>query len=319
MKTFLIVLAGILIVIMAIFLTGNGELFLRITPVKIKYPEKVEVGIGGSKQILLFFPKSLSLLRWIDIGVEVGVMENHRLEDLPDTIMINSISSSSYVSPKSGNQVTTISLQTSDTIAPGVYLIYLRMSAPLFGEIKTLPVEIIVKSSNDDVIFTSNGPKYRGNVAGLNNLGTQPVDEKTAFIGDSSMSLTYRTPIEFVQGGYEQMIVKLDTRPSSPENGYRINIVCAEDEERFNEYFTIDNFQVDNGTDLTLVTFIVSIKNESPWPGIFDCSIEVEADDMGTIGSVPLTIVIVESADDVIITPGGISYRHFDLQTDAIP
>lgn len=318
-KTFFILLAGIIIGILTMFLTGNGVFFLHITPVKIKYPEKIEVGIGGSKQILIFFSKSVSLLRWNDIEVEVGVMKNHRLEDLPDTITVNSISSSSYVSPDSGNQVTTISLQTSDTISPGIYLIYLRMSSPFFGEIKTLPVEVVVKASHDDVVFTLNEPQYRGNLEDPNNLGTLPVDQKRVYIGDSSMSLIYRTPIEFVQGGYEKMIVKLDTDNSSSENGYRIDVVCAEDEERFKEAFTISKHKMDSAVDNSSVTTIMSIKNESPWHGTFDCSIEVAGDNMGTISSVPLTFEIVESDDDVIITPGGVSYRHFGLTTVTIP
>ena len=41
----------------------------------------------------------------------------------------------------------------------------------------------------------------------------------------------------------------------------------------------------------------------------FNLDVQLEAEGVGVIGRVPLTISVVEAADDILFPPGGVAYR----------
>lgn len=313
-KKILIAIAVVIVLtILTSFLSGNGKLVLHIKPAEVKYRDTVELGIGETKKVILFIDKFWTLLHWSDIEVRAGIFENNKLEPLSDLISIGKISSSRAIGPGGRNQRIIIPLSVSSEILPGNYLIHLQLEAPLFGIIGRIPLTIAISESADDVIYTPDGPVYRGNNGPPSEQAFLPVNKKTIEFGDRQLPFTYRDPIEMTMGSYKGIIVSLDTTGSDSEKAhYKFSVVGFENSQAVSlpDNLEIKSISFDNAITSGRIKSVFTIKHLfSRSAQTLELAIKIEEEENGLTAYVPFTISVIESPDDTVITPGGETYR----------
>ena len=312
-----------IILVFALFYCGF-RILLCIDPVKLTYRDSIDMGIGETKTLIFSLNKSSTLLRYADIHIS--------LDSLPQSFMITNIFSMNPGPPRSPlssilygeNEKTVATLNSSTTIEPGTYKFYARLSTPWTGNLGKMPITVTITEAADDIVDTSDGPVYRANLPGETRW--EPVKETMVLLGAQKISLTYRGTIDMNSYGYKGILFEMNTAGTELA-GKKIIYTLGD----------WDNYQHPGFAELMKAGIIQSFDNLSDkqsispimlrlsrWNSPLNLGVQVEAEGLGIIGRVPLTINCHESSDDVMYAPGGggpmyLSGGQVEQKTVSIP
>ena len=294
----------VIILVCALFYCGF-RLLLYVDPVKLTYRDSIDMGIGETKTLIFSLNKSSTLLRYADIHIS--------LDSLPQSFIITNIFSMNPGPPRSRlssilygeNEKTITTINASTTIEPGTYKFYARLSTPWTGNLGKMPITVTITEAADDIVNTSDGPVYRANLPGETRW--EPVKEATVLLGAQKIPLTYRDTIDMNSSGYKGILFELNTAGTELE-GKKITYTLGD----------WDNNQDPGFAELMKVVAIKSFDNLPGeksftaimlrlfgWNRPINLGVQVEAEGLGIIGRVPLTVNCHESSDDVMFAPGG--------------
>jgi len=281
------------------------RILLYVDPVKLTYRDSIDMGIGETKTLIFSLNKSSTLLCYADIHIS--------LDSLPQSFIITNIFSMNPGPPRSSlssilygeNEKTIATLNASTTIEPGTYKFYARLSTPWTGNLGKMPITVTITEAADDIVDTSTGPVYRANLPGETRW--DPVKEPTVLLGAQKIPLTYRDTIDMNSSGYKGILFELNTAGTELE-GKKITYTLGD----------WDNNQDPGFAELMKVVAIKSFDNLPGeksftaimlrlfgWNRPINLGVQVEAEGLGIIGRVPLTVYCHESSDDVMFAPGG--------------
>lgn len=129
-------------------------------------------------------------------------------------------------------------------------------------------------------------------------------------------TLKYRDRLEMGVGECKEFLVKLHKGDSWLENRevvYTLGILEGDELKPLPESIEVGMSNYANLGDDNMTRFqgtFIGVKTSPDiLPGEYELSMQLEAKRIGVIGRVPLTINVKKSADDIVDTPGGPTYR----------
>lgn len=298
-RILLIVLFGILGSAFIIFA------WTMIKPIQVTYRDSIDMNIGGSKTVLFKIEKLGTIFSFIHANFSFGVFRDGKLQALPDYLGVKETGSSPVLPPSGKDQITYIEISTSPNISPGQYLIYaqLRIAGIRLGR---LPITVTIKESEDDIVNTSKGPIYRGNLP--DNSQWEPVKEKTAELGALPVFLTYRDTVNMTAGDYKVVLLNFnstDARLDVKNFSYQVGVLGNGNLGLLPSVLQIENIELENqtGAQVSAITF----KLANTWSEVtLHLGIQITVEGIDILGTVPLTVNILSSADDLFPTPAGV-------------
>ncbi len=284
----------IIVIAVAVFF-AVVRLSLFIKPVQLTYRDNATMGAGEGRVFIFNFDKQATVLRYSQINFIPG--------DVPDGLQISGFSTSSPHLPRpfifdlldGYRQQTLFTLNASPDIKPGTYQFHFHLRTPLTGDLGEVPVNVVIQEQPDDVIVTGNGPVYRADLPGETRW--PPVKETTVLVGDQKVPLTYRSGIDMRNLGYKTVLLSLSTNGTALA-GKKITFSVSNTRD-----FTADLKSYDMQSPY-LTEAALAVRSRFPGISSAELDIQIQAEGIGVIDSVPLTISTVQSPDDVIVSPG---------------
>jgi hypothetical protein len=134
------------------------------------------------------------------------------------------------------------------------------------------------------------------------------VKETTVLLGAQKIPLTYRDTIDMNSYGYKGILFEMNTAGTELE-GKKITYTLGDwdnnQDPGFAELMKIDAIKsfvnIPGEQSFTAIMLTLS----GMWNSPINLGVQVEAEGLGIIGRVPLTINCHESSDDVMYAPGG--------------
>jgi len=309
-KNVLISVSILILAFIVIFLSMNRNLLLHLKPAEMTYLNTVELSVGETKKIILFFNKAKTLLHWSDVIIHADIDVNDETTSFPENLITIQSNSSRAIGPQDKNQKTVLTISASNEITPGEYDVILRLSGAFFGDIAQVPLKLVISESYDDVIDTPDGFSYRSELQGQD---YQVIGEKTVYLGDKQLPFTYRDSIDMRICGYKEIIIK--TVPEKDNTYFKYSIIPVDDKqaESFASDFDICTRAYNNQSKSgSILLSVLSIKHiYSQIAKSYECAVKIETEDE-IVGYAPLDICVYESPDDIVITPAGEMYREND-------
>jgi hypothetical protein len=293
-------------------------------PATLKYRDHLEMGIGECKEFLVGLDKSDSWLENREVVYTLGMLEDDELKPLSESIEVGM---SNYANLGDDNmakfQGTIIGVKTSPRISPGEYKLGMQLEVEGMGVIGLVPLTISVIETADDIFPTPGGPAYRAQVHGPDMEEWPSVEEQTVALGIHGVQLEYRDFVEMETGQCKGILFTLHTAGTELENkkvNYTVGVIegdmlapLPEEPLEIVEMWTYDS----PPHQLSPVTVIlIGTDCRMSQPEEFNLGVQLEAEGMGVIGLVPLTINVIETADDIFGTPGGPAYRAHVLLSE---
>ncbi len=283
-------------------------------PASLTYRDHLEMGIGGCEGIIFRLHKDDSWLENREVAYTLGIWENGELKPLPESIELLGTGNFSLLSDveMAKFQGTIISIKTSPNILPGEYELSVQLEAKRLGVIAHVPLTINVVASADDIVETPGGPVYRAGVSGPGEEPWPPVEEQTVTLGTQGVQLEYRDFVEIETGGCKGILFTLHTAGTELENedvNYTVGLFeddafkpLPEEPLEIVEMWTYDSppHRLSPVTVILIGTDCRMNRSEE-----FNLGVQLEVEGIGVIGRVPLTINVMETADDIIGVPAG--------------
>jgi len=281
-------------------------------PATLKYRDHLEMGVGGCEGVIFHLSKSDSWLENREVAYTLGILEDGEFKPLPELIEAGygnwGVLGDEEMAKFQGSVMT---VRTSPDISPGEYELGVQLEAERIGVIGCVPLTINVRASADDIVETPGGPTYRARVSGPGEEPWTPVEEQTVTLGTQGVQLDYRDFVEMKTGECKGILFTLHTSGTELESK-DINYTVGMDEDdtlkllpegplEIVEMWTYDS--PPHQTSPVTVIFIGTCGMASSHE--FNLGVQLEAEGIGVIGRVPLTINVIETADDIFGTPAG--------------
>jgi len=172
---------------------------------------------------------------------------------------------------------------------------------------------VTIEKSGDDVIDTPDGPVYRVNANLPGERPWEPVKEKTVLVGAQRIPLTYRDTADMESGSYKGILLNFNTAGTDLENKHiTYTLGTLEDNQLKPLPQDMQVAEIKPYPNQKSSVSVITMKLRSmTWGGYtLKLGIQVEADGVGVIGLIPITVNVVASADDLFGTPAGVyAYR----------
>jgi len=288
-------------------------------PATLKYRDYLEMGIGGCKGVIFHLEKSDTRLENREVAYTLGILEDGEFKPLPESIEVPEKWNYSRLGDPGMAifQETVIKVRTSPSILPGEYKLSVQLEAEGIGVIDRLPLTIDVRKSADDIINTPGGPTYRARIPGTGEEPWPPVEEQTVALGTQGVQLHYRDFVEMQIGECKGILFTLHTSGTELENkdiNYTVGMIEGDKLNPLPEPLELEMVEMwtyDSPPHRTSPVTVVVIRTDyrTDQPHEFNLGVQLEAEGIGVIGRVPLTINVIEAADVIIFTPGGPAYR----------
>ncbi len=279
---------------------------------RLSYRDYLEMGIGGCKGVIFKLHKSDSRLENREVVYTLGILEDGEFKPLPESIELVGMGNYSLLSDveMARFQGTIIRVKTSPAILPGEYELSVQLEAKRIGVIDRVPLTISVRASADDIVETPDGPAYRTRVSSQGEEPWPPVEEQTVTLGVQGVQLDYRDFVEMKTGECKGILFTLHTSGTELENkniNYTVGMIEDNALKPLPEPLEIvEMWTYDSLPHLSSpVTVILIGTCGMNYPDEFNLGVQLEAEGIGVIGRVPLTISVIAMADDIIGTPAG--------------
>jgi hypothetical protein len=308
----LIALCTLVCLLVLLPLASLGGCQRQQEPATLTYRDRLEMGIGACKGIIYRLSKGDSWLENREVVYTLGILEGDEFKPLPESIEFLGTGNFSLLSDieMAKFQGTIMGVGTSPNILPGEYELSIQLEAKRIGVIAHVPLTINIREAADDIVYTPGGPAYRAQVHGPDMEEWPPVEEQTVTLGTQGVQLDYRDFVEMETGQCKGILFTLHTAGTELENK-KINYTVGLLEEgafkplpeplEIVEMWTYDS--PPHQTSPVTVILIDTCGMDSTYE--FNLGVQLEAEGIGVIGRVPLTISVMETADDIIGVPAG--------------
>lgn len=283
----------------------------------LEYRDHLEMGVGGCGGNIFFLSKGDSWLENRLVSYTLGVREDGEFKPLtePFEVVDNCDFSNLGDDEMVYFQGTIMRVEAASAIQPGEYELTVRLEVEGKGGIDYLPLTIEVAGAADDILFTPGGAAYRANVHGPDTEEWPPVAEQTVSLGDQEIQLDYRDYVELGVGDCKGILFTLHTAGTGLEGkdvSYTVGLLNGDTITSLPEPLAIaEMWSYDDpphqSSPLTVMMLEVDCRMDHAEE--FELGVQLEAEGIGVIGCVPLTVSVVEAADDILFTPGGAAYR----------
>jgi hypothetical protein len=287
-------------------------------PATLTYRDHLEMGIGACKGIIFRLSKGDSWLENREVIYTLGIWKDGELKPLPESIELLGTGNFSLLSDveMAKFQGTVIRIKTSPDMSQSEYDLSVQLEAKRLGVIAHVPLIINIKEAADDIVYTPGGPTYRAMVSGPEEEPWPSLEEKTVTLGDQGVQLDYRDFVEMETGQCKGILFTLHTAGTELENK-KVNYTVGLLEEGTFKPLPEEPLEVvemwtygSPPHELSPVTLVlIGTDYRMNRAEEFNLGVQLEAEGMGVIGLVPLTISVAEAADDILFPPGGVAYR----------
>jgi hypothetical protein len=283
----------------------------------IKYRDRLEMGTGECEGIIFRLSKGDSWLENREVAYTLGILGDGDLKPLPESFeVLENWNFGRGDEAMAIFQETLVRVKTSPNISPGEYDLSVQLEVEGKGVIDYLTLTINVTEAADDIVETPGGPAYRAQVHGPDIEEWPLVEEQTVALGTQGVQLEYRDFVEMGIGACKGVLFTLRTAGTELENkdiNYTVGLL---EEDTFKPLPEEPLEVVETWTygspphQLSPVTVIlIGTDYRMNRAEEFNLGVQLEAEGTGVIGLVPLTISVVEAADDILFPPGGVAYR----------
>jgi hypothetical protein len=313
----LIALCALVCLLVLLPLASLGGCQRQQEPATLTYRDHLEMGIGECKEFLIKLSKSDSWLENREVVYTLGILEGDELKPLPESIEVGMSNYANLGDDKMARfQGTIMGIKTYPDIWPGEYELGIQLEAKRSGVTARVPLTINIREAADDIVYTPGGPTYRARVSGPGEETWPPVEEQKVTLGTQGVQLVYRDFVEMETGQCKGILFTIHTAGTGLENkkvNYTVGLLeegvfkpLPEEPLEIVEMWTYDS-PPHQSSPVTVI--LIGTDCRMSQPEEFNLGVQLEAEGIVVIGLVPLTISVIETADDIFPTPGGVAYR----------
>ncbi len=283
------------------------------TTLQLTYRDHVEISFGGCKSVLFTLDTAGTELENKQVNYTIGIMEEGQLESLSKQMEV--VDMWTYDEPPhERSPITVITIRTSPHINAIEHKLWVQLEAEGVGIIDHVPLTINFEPSADDLGPGPGSFRYLADIHSTEYGEWPPVLQKKLFLSDGQVEFCYRDHIEMKIGEAKWNILKLafdhETECDPLQAHYTFGVMSDGEFGPLPEMFDIERDDTYQGPYPWFYSRAVLLRTSpSISPGEYELGIQIEVEGFGITDWVPLTVEVVESADDVIETPDGPAYR----------